>query len=76
MEIDVHISKDELDRLESNINIEFEDIFPMDLNDGGHMESGPNKAIEEQFSDTLDICLKKIFIYMKNTCHKADGSLL
>jgi len=76
VEIDVHIPKDALDRLESNINNEIEDIFPMDVDDGGCMKVCPSKIEEENFSDTLDICLKRIFTYMKTTCHSPDGILL
>jgi len=49
--------------------MEVEDIFPMDVDEGGCMKV-------ENFSDTLDVCLKRIFIYMKTTCHNPDGSLL
>lgn len=76
VEIDVHIPKNELDRLESNINIDIEDIFSMDVDDGGCIKVDPNKVEEEHFSDTLDICLKRIFIYMKTVCHNSNGSLL
>lgn len=76
MEIDVHIPKEELIKLELNIDTEIEDIFPMDVDSGGCMKVGPDKDEQESFSDTLDICLERIFIYLKNTCHNPDGSLL
>jgi len=56
--------------------MEIEDIFPMDVDEGECMKVCPKKIEEENFSDTLDICLKRIFIYMKTTCHNPDGSLL
>jgi len=62
--------------LESNINIEIEDIFPMDIDEGGCVKVCPKEIEEGNFSDTLDICLKRIFTYMKTTCHNADGRLL
>lgn len=76
VEIDVHIPKYELDRLETNINFDIEDIFSMDVDDGVCIKVGPNKPEEENFSNTLDICLKRIFIYMKTVCHNPNGSLL
>lgn len=48
----------------------------MDVDDGGCIRVDPNKAEEENFSNTLDICLKRIFIYMKTVCHNSNGSLL
>lgn len=48
----------------------------MDVDDGGCLKVCPNKIEGENFSDTLDICLKRIFIYMKTTCHSPDGILL
>lgn len=73
VEIDVHISKEELHRLESNVNEEIEEIFSMDI-DGECMEV--DKVETECFSHTLDICLGKIFVHMKTFCHNADGNLL
>lgn len=70
VEIDVHIPKDELDRLESSENVEIEDIFLMDID-------CENVQVEaECFSRTLDICLKNLFLYMKQICYDADGNLL
>lgn len=76
VEIDVHIPKDELNRLKSNENFEIEDIFPMDVDGGDCMQVDPEKVEAECLSRTLDICLKRIFMYLKTTCHDTDGSLL
>lgn len=73
--IDVHIPKNELERLESNVNIEIEDIFPMDV-DGESVQVDSDKLDAENFSRTLDICLKRLFLYMKITCHDPDGNLM
>lgn len=75
VEIDVHISKEELDKLESNVNEEIGEIFSMDI-DGECMEVDSHKVEAECFSHTLDVCLGKIFVYMKTFCHDADGNLL
>lgn len=75
IDIDVHIPKDELDKLEANENIEIEDIFSMDI-DGESMQINSNKREIECFSHTLDICLIRIFMYIKNICHDSDGNLL
>jgi len=75
VDIDVHIPKNELDRLKSNVNIEVEDIFPMDV-DGECMQVDPDKIDAESYSRILDVCLKKLFLYMKITCHDPDGNLL
>lgn len=79
VEIDVHISKTELDRLKSNENVEIEDIFCMDI-DGEYMQVEPDKAKTEEetecFLHTLDICLKRIFTYLKTKCHDTEGNLL
>lgn len=75
VEIDVHISREELDRLRSNTNFEVEDIFPMDV-DGESILPDPEKIEAEGFSRTLDICLRRIFTYMKETCYDSNGSLL
>ncbi|XP_027843438.1 RNA polymerase I-specific transcription initiation factor RRN3-like isoform X1 [Aphis gossypii] len=75
VEIDVHIPREELDRLGSNVNVEIEDIFPMDV-DGEYMQVDPDKLEAESFSHTLDICLKRLFMYMKTTCHDLNGDLL
>lgn len=61
--------------MESNENAETEDIFPMDV-DIECMQLVPDKSEAECFSHTLDICLRRIFIYMKTTCHDTDGNLL
>lgn len=74
-EIDVHIPKDELHRLESNVNVEVEDIFSMDI-EYDNTQVDADKVEAECFSGTLDVCLKEIFIYLKTTCHNADGTLL
>lgn len=75
MEIDVHIPKDELDKLESNENIEFEDMFSMDI-DVDNVQVDTNIKEVECYSHTLDICLIQMFIYLKNICHDADGNIL
>jgi len=75
VEIDVHISKEELDRLGSCVNIEPEDIFPMEI-DCGSIQINPSKVEAENLSRTLDICLKKIFEFMKTTCYDAEGFLM
>lgn len=75
VEIDVHIPKDELDRLQSSVNVDIEDIFPMDV-DGECMQVDPDKLDAESFSRTLDICMLRMFMFMKNTCHDSGGSLL
>jgi RNA polymerase I-specific transcription initiation factor RRN3 len=75
VEIDVHIPKDELNRLESNTNVEIENIFPIDV-DGERIQVDPEKMEVECFSRTLDICLRRIFMYMKTTCHDSDGNLM
>lgn len=73
MEIDVHISKDELCELKTNKNVEIEDIFSMDV-DEDCTQVGSNKV--ESFPYILDICLKRLFTFMKTTCHNADNVLL
>jgi len=75
VEIDVHIPREELDRLESNVNVGVEDIFPMDV-DGECMQVDPDKLEAESFSHTLDVCLRRLFVYMNTTCHDPDGGLL
>ncbi|XP_022170492.1 RNA polymerase I-specific transcription initiation factor RRN3-like isoform X1 [Myzus persicae] len=75
VEIDVHIPKEELNRLESNVNVGIEDIFPMDV-DGECMQVDPDKLEAESFSHTLDVCLRRIFMYTNSTCHDPDGGLL
>jgi len=75
VEIDVHIPKDELDRLQSSVNVGIEDIFPMDV-DGECMQVDPDKVEAESFSRTLDICLLRLFLYLKTTCHDSDNGLL
>lgn len=53
-----------------------EDIFPMDV-DGECLQADPEKLEAECFSHTLDICLRRIFMYIKSTCHDPDdGKLL
>ncbi|VVC30426.1 RNA polymerase I specific transcription initiation factor RRN3 [Cinara cedri] len=74
VEIDVHISKDELDRLESNVNIETDNIFSMDIDD--NIQGKPNKTETQCFSHTIDICLLRLFVYMKTTCHNIVDSLV
>lgn len=75
VEIDVHIPKEELNRLESSVNVGIEDIFPMDV-DGECMQVDPDKLEAESFSHTLDVCLRRIFMYTNSTCHDPDGGLL
>lgn len=75
IEIDVHIPKDELHRLQSNVNVEVENIFSLDI-DYNNTKINAGKVEVECFSATLDVCLKEIFIYLKTTCHNADGTLL
>jgi RNA polymerase I-specific transcription initiation factor RRN3 len=75
VEIDVHIPKDELDRLQSSVNVGIEDIFPMDV-DGECMQVDPDKVEAESFSRTLDICMLRLFLYLKTTCHDSDNGLL
>lgn len=75
VEIDAHIPREELDRLESNGNVGIEDIFPMDV-DGECMQVDPDKLEAESYSHTLDVCLRRLFMYMNTTCHDPDGSLL
>lgn len=55
--------------------MEIEDIFPMDV-DGDCMKVDPDKICAENYSRTLDICLKEIYNYMKTTCYDSDGRLL
>lgn len=73
VEIDVHIPSDELKRLESQFHVEMEDIFPMDV-DAECMQDNSNK--EECFSHTLDVCLRRIFVYLKTSCHDSNGILM
>lgn len=75
VEVDVHISKEELDKLQAIGNHEIEDIFPMEV-DGECVQVDPNKVESESFLHTLDICLLRIFSYLKTTCHNPDGGLL
>lgn len=44
--------------------------------DGECMEVDPDKVDAEYFSRTLDICLKRMFLYMKTTCYDVDDNLL
>jgi len=44
--------------------------------DGESMQVDANKIEAEGFSRTLDICLKRLFLYLKVTCHDPDGNLL
>ncbi|VVC30424.1 Hypothetical protein CINCED_3A002920 [Cinara cedri] len=76
VEIDVHIPNEELDRLKSNANVEIEDIFPMDVDDENCMKVDPDKLNAENYSRTLDICLKVLYNYIKTTCFDTEGSLL
>lgn len=76
VEIDVHIPKDELNRLKLNENFEIEDIFPMDVDGEDCMQVDKEKVEAECLSRTLDICLRRIFMYMKTTCYDANGGLL
>lgn len=58
------------------MNVEIEDIFSMDV-DGEHIPIDPEKVEAEYFSRTLDVCLRRIFIYMKTTCYNPkDDSLM
>lgn len=75
MDVDVHISKEELDKLQVDGNHEIEDIFPMEV-DGECAQANSNKVESENFSRTLDICLLRVFSFLKTTCHSPDGSLL
>lgn len=75
VEIDVHISKDELYKLESNLKVEIDNIFSMDV-DEDNIHGNINKTKPECFSHTLDICLLRIFAFMKTTCHNIDDSIL
>lgn len=80
MEIDVHISNDELCRLASVVNPEIDNILPMDI-DEDNIQSNINTTISkinkaECYSHILDICLLRIFTYMKTTCHNTDDNLL
>lgn len=75
VEIDVHISKDELYKLESNVKVKTDDIFSMDV-DEDNMHGNINNTNAECFSHTLDICLLRIFAFMKTMCHNIDDSLL
>lgn len=75
MDVDVHISKEELDKLLVDGNHEIEDIFPMEV-DAECIQADSNKLESESFSRTLDICLLRIFSYLNTTCYNPDGSLL
>jgi len=75
VKIDVHIPRNELDRLKSSVNVEIEDIFPVDV-DVECMQVDPDKLDAESFSHTLDVCLRRLFIYMNTTCHDHDSGLL
>jgi len=44
--------------------------------DGEYMQVDPDKLEAESFSHTLDVCLKRLFMYMKTTCHDLNGDLL
>lgn len=44
--------------------------------DGECMQVDPDKLEAESFSHTLDVCLRRLFMYMKTTCHDPDGGLL
>lgn len=75
VEIDAHLPKDELDRLECSVDVEIDDIFSMDV-DGDCTKVDSVKSEAACFSHTLDICLRKIFMYMKTTCYDDDGNLM
>jgi len=44
--------------------------------DGECMQVDPEKLEAESFSHTLDVCLRRLYLYMKTTCHDPDGGLL
>lgn len=44
--------------------------------DGECMQADANKVEGDNFSLVLDICLKRIFVYLKTSCHDPDGTLL
>lgn len=76
VEIDVHIPKEELESLRSNMNLEIEEIFLMDVDGESTMQPNSEEVEAKGFSRTLDICLRKIFMYMKETCYDSNGRLL
>lgn len=48
----------------------------MDIDGGECMQVDPDKIEAECFSHSLDICLRRMFVYLKTTCYDTDGSLL
>ncbi|XP_050531898.1 RNA polymerase I-specific transcription initiation factor RRN3-like isoform X2 [Daktulosphaira vitifoliae] len=76
VEIDVHIPKEELERLGSCSSNEIEEnIFAMDV-DGDCISASPEIQESESFVCTLDMCLKRIFDYIKTFCYDKEGVLL
>lgn len=61
--------------MESNKNIEFEDMFLMEI-DGDSIQIDTDAKEVECFSHTLDICLIRIFVYLKSICYDTDGHLM
>lgn len=42
--------------------------------DGECMQTNSNKV--ECFSHTLDICIKRVFIFLKSACHDSNDDLM
>lgn len=61
--------------LGSSVNFEPEDMFSMEI-DCSSIQVDPTKFVAENLSHTLDICHKKLFEFIKATCHDADGNLM
>lgn len=76
VEIDAHIPREELDRLRNHrTSAEPEDIFAMDI-DGDNVETNPDRLESEYFSRSLDICILRIFKFVKSSCHDKSGVLM
>ncbi|XP_050436461.1 RNA polymerase I-specific transcription initiation factor RRN3-like [Adelges cooleyi] len=75
VEIDAHVPREELDRLRNRTSPEPEDIFAMDI-DGDDVETNPDRLESEYFSRSLDICMLRIFKFLKSSCHDKSGVLI